>query len=51
MAALGAVICLAFVPFTPIGVPILCPAAAVLVGLPAPDTDPEPTARHPVVDA
>ena len=35
-AAAGAAICLALVPFTPIGVPILCAALAVLVGLPAP---------------
>jgi len=33
---LGAGLCLALIPFTPIGVPILCAAAAVLVGLPAP---------------
>jgi predicted branched-subunit amino acid permease len=32
---LGAVICLVLIPFTPIGVPILCSAAAVLVGIPA----------------
>jgi len=31
---LGAGICLLTVPFTPIGVPILCAGAAVLVGLP-----------------
>lgn len=30
----GAVVCLLTIPFTPIGVPILCAAAAVLVGLP-----------------
>lgn len=35
-AAAGAAICLALVPFTPVGVPILCASAAVLVGLPAP---------------
>ena len=33
---LGAVICLLAIPFTPIGVPILCAATAILVGLPAP---------------
>lgn len=38
-AVLGGGICLALVPVTPVGVPILCAATAVLVGLPAP-TDP-----------
>jgi 4-azaleucine resistance transporter AzlC len=42
---LGALICLALIPVTPVGVPILCAALAVLVGLPAPDAtagvDPE----------
>ncbi|MEN9504640.1 MAG: hypothetical protein RI958_566 [Actinomycetota bacterium] len=33
-AALGAAICLVLTPFTPIGVPILCAGAAVLVGVP-----------------
>ncbi len=33
---LGALICVVLVPFTPIGVPVLCASAAVLVGLPAP---------------
>jgi 4-azaleucine resistance transporter AzlC len=32
----GALICLTMVPFAPIGVPILCAAAAVLIGLRAP---------------
>jgi 4-azaleucine resistance transporter AzlC len=32
----GALICLALVPFAPIGVPILCAATAVLIGLRAP---------------
>lgn len=36
---LGAAICLALVPFTPAGVPVLCAAAAVLIGLPPPDRD------------
>ena len=36
VALLGAVICLAFVPFAPIGVPILCASAAALLGLRAP---------------
>jgi predicted branched-subunit amino acid permease len=31
---LGALICLATIPFTPVGVPILCAGAAILVGLP-----------------
>ncbi len=34
-AALGALICLSLIPFTPIGVPILCASLAMLVGLPA----------------
>jgi 4-azaleucine resistance transporter AzlC len=34
-ALLGAVLCLALVPLLPIGVPILCAALAVLVGIPA----------------
>ena len=34
--ALGSLICLTLIPFTPVGVPILCAALAVLVGLPAP---------------
>jgi 4-azaleucine resistance transporter AzlC len=33
-AALGVVICLALIPVLPIGLPILCAAAAVLVGVP-----------------
>jgi 4-azaleucine resistance transporter AzlC len=33
--ALGAAICLVLIPFTPIGVPILCASAAVLLGVPA----------------
>ncbi len=39
-AVLGGTICLVLIPFTPVGVPILCAAAAVLIGLPVPD------ARH-----
>ena len=38
-AALGAAICLALVPFVPVGVPILCASLAVLVGVPAPPAD------------
>jgi 4-azaleucine resistance transporter AzlC len=34
-AALGAAICLVLIPFTPVGVPILCASLAVLVGVPA----------------
>jgi predicted branched-subunit amino acid permease len=33
-AAIGVVVCLALIPFAPIGVPILCAALAVLVGVP-----------------
>ena len=33
-ALLGAAICLVLIPFTPVGVPILCASAAVLVGIP-----------------
>jgi len=32
---LGALICLALIPFTPVGVPILCSSAAVLLGVPS----------------
>ena len=35
-AALGAVICVALIPFVPVGVPILCASLAVLVGVPRP---------------
>lgn len=33
-AALGALVCLLLIPFTPVGVPILCAALAILVGVP-----------------
>lgn len=33
-AALGALICLVLIPFVPVGIPILCAALAVLVGVP-----------------
>jgi predicted branched-subunit amino acid permease len=33
-ALLGAVICVSLIPFVPVGIPILCAALAVLVGLP-----------------
>jgi 4-azaleucine resistance transporter AzlC len=35
-AACGGLICLVLIPVAPVGVPVLCSAAAVLVGLPAP---------------
>ena len=35
-AAIGAVTCLVLIPFTPIGVPILCATVGILVGVPAP---------------
>lgn len=35
-AALGALICVALIPFTPVGLPILCAALAVLLGVPRP---------------
>jgi 4-azaleucine resistance transporter AzlC len=49
-AILGGTICLALIPFTPVGVPILCAAAAVLVGLPAPDAaHPDDVPDEPVI--
>lgn len=33
-AIIGATICLALIPFTPVGVPILCAALGILVGVP-----------------
>ncbi len=36
---LGAAICLVLIPFTPVGVPILCSSAAILLGIPARDAD------------
>ena len=38
-ALLGAAICLVLIPFTPVGVPILCSSAAILIGIPARDAD------------
>ena len=35
-AAIGAVLCLTLIPFTPVGVPILAAALGILVGVPAP---------------
>lgn len=34
---LGGAICLVLIPFTPVGVPILCAAAAIVIGLPGAD--------------
>jgi 4-azaleucine resistance transporter AzlC len=34
VAACGALICLALIPFVPVGIPILCAALAVLIGVP-----------------
>ncbi len=35
-AAIGATVCLALIPFTPVGVPILCAVLGVVVGIPSP---------------
>jgi 4-azaleucine resistance transporter AzlC len=44
-AIAGALVCLALIPFTPVGVPILCATVGVLFGIPTPegddDTDPQ----------
>lgn len=34
-AAVGAIVCLVLIPFTPVGVPIVCAAVGVLIGIPA----------------
>ena len=34
-AVVGAVTCLVLIPFTPVGVPILCATVGILVGIPA----------------
>ncbi|HRE01942.1 MAG TPA: hypothetical protein PLV68_11635, partial [Ilumatobacteraceae bacterium] len=34
-AGIGAAVCLALIPFVPVGVPILCASLAVLIGIPA----------------
>jgi 4-azaleucine resistance transporter AzlC len=39
-AGLGAVICLVLIPFVPVGIPVLCSALAILVGIPAPEPAP-----------
>jgi 4-azaleucine resistance transporter AzlC len=38
-ALIGATVCLALIPFTPVGVPILCAALGILVGVPSPPAD------------
>ncbi len=38
-AAIGAVVCVSLIPLAPVGVPILCAAGAILVGVPAPRRD------------
>ena len=35
-ALIGAVVCVTLIPFTPVGVPILCAALGILVGVPTP---------------
>jgi 4-azaleucine resistance transporter AzlC len=35
-AAIGATVCLVLIPFAPVGVPILCAAVGIAVGIPAP---------------
>ena len=35
-AVIGAVVCVATIPFTPVGVPILCATVGIVVGVPAP---------------
>ncbi|MFN8021999.1 MAG: AzlC family ABC transporter permease [Acidimicrobiales bacterium] len=40
-AAVGSVLCLVLVPFLPVGVPILCAALGVLVGVPADPAHPQ----------
>ena len=39
-AAIGAAVCLALIPFPPVGVPILCASVGILVGVPAPTATP-----------
>ena len=47
-AAIGAVVCVSLVPVLPIGVPILCAAVGVLVGVPAEIADAEPTPNRSI---
>ncbi|MFZ1490129.1 MAG: AzlC family ABC transporter permease [Ilumatobacteraceae bacterium] len=49
-ALLGAVVCLATIPFTPIGVPILLAATVIVVGWHAPPTPPPPSPTPPAAD-
>ncbi len=37
-AAIGATMCLALIPFTPVGIPILCAVLGVVVGIPSPQS-------------
>lgn len=46
-ALLGAVVCLATIPFTPIGVPILLAATVIVVGWRAPPPPPPPPSPNP----
>jgi len=39
-AIIGAVTCVVLIPFTPVGVPILCATVGILVGVPAPAGEP-----------
>ncbi len=38
-AIVGALVCLTLIPFTPVGVPILCATVGILFGIPDPDRD------------
>jgi 4-azaleucine resistance transporter AzlC len=40
-AAIGATVCLVTIPFLPVGVPILCAAVGILVGVPTPVAEPD----------
>ena len=40
-AIIGSVICLALIPFTPVGVPILCASIGIVAGVPQPAASPE----------
>jgi len=45
-AAIGATMCLALIPFTPVGVPILCAVLGVVVGIPSPSSPASSTAQQ-----
>ncbi|MCE9622911.1 MAG: AzlC family ABC transporter permease [Actinomycetia bacterium] len=45
-AAIGASLCLALIPFTPVGVPILCAVLGVVVGIPSPRLSHRPEAAQ-----